>query len=203
MNVRTTEWKGRPLQQDPELIGLARDGDVQAYGELVERYRDLAFRIAYLITRSAADAEDAAQDAFVKAYYALHRFRQQESFRPWLLRIVSNEARNRVRSARRREGLALRLAEGGSPWDTGPSPEAAAAQRETQDALLGALAALREEDRLVIAYRYLLELSEAETAEILGARPGTVKSRLSRALGRLRGRLPAGLAPDGPEANDV
>ena len=194
--------EGRPLQ-DPELIELAREGDVRAYGELVERYRDLAFRTAYLITRSAAEAEDAAQDAFVKAYYALDRFRRQEPFRPWLLRIVSNEAKNRVRSARRREGLALRLAEGGPSGDAGPSPESAATARETQEALLAALAALREEDRLVIAYRYLLELSEAETAEVLGVRPGTVKSRLSRALGRLRERVPAGLALAGPETDDA
>lgn len=194
--------EGRPLQ-DPELIELANDGDVQAYGELVERYRQIAFRTAYLITRNAADAEDAAQDAFVKAYYALHRFRRGEPFRPWLLRIVSNEARNRARSARRREGLALRLAEGGPPGDAGPSPEAAVALRETQEALLAALGALREEDRLVIAYRYLLELSEAETAQILGVRPGTVKSRLSRALGRLRERLPSTLATNRREAADA
>ncbi len=194
--------EGRPLQ-DPELIELAREGDVRAYGELVERNRDLAFRTAYLITRSAAEAEDAAQDAFVKAYYALDRFRVREPFRPWLLRIVSNEAKNRVRSARRREGLAYRLAEGGSPGDAGPSPEAAAALREAQEALVAALGSMREEDRLVIAYRYLLELSEAETAEVLGVRPGTVKSRLSRALGRLREHLPEDLRPSDTEGADA
>jgi RNA polymerase sigma-70 factor (ECF subfamily) len=194
--------EGRPLQ-DPELIELAKDGDVRAYGELVERYRDIAFRTAYLITRSAADAEEAAQDGFVKAYYALHRFRTREPFRPWLLRIVSNEAKNRVRSARRRERLALRVAEGGSTGDAGPSPEAAAALREMQEALLAALSDLREDDRMVIACRYLLELSEAETAELLGVRPGTVKSRLARALGRLREGLPAGLTPTEPEVADA
>lgn len=194
--------EGRPLQ-DPELIELAKEGDVRAYGALVERYRDLAFRTAYLITRSAAEAEDAAQDAFVKAYYALDRFRLREPFRPWLLRIVSNEAKNRARSARRREGLAFRLAEGGSPGDAGPSPEAAAALRETQEALVAALGSMREEDRLVIAYRYLLELSESETAEVLGVRPGTVKSRLSRALGRLREHLREDPAPSDTEGADV
>src|SRR6266508_3849393 len=66
----TDRVEGRPLEE-AELIELAKDGDVQAYGELVTRYRELAFRTAFLITRSAADAEDAAQDAFVKAYYAL------------------------------------------------------------------------------------------------------------------------------------
>ncbi len=190
--------EGRPTE-DAELIGLARDGDVRAYGELVGRYRDLAFRTAYLITRSAADAEDAAQDAFVKAYYALERFRAGESFRPWILRIVSNEAKNRTRSARRREGLALRAAWDRPSGDAAPSPEAAVIDRETTEELLEALAGLKEDDRLIIAYRYLLQLSEAETATALSLRPGTVKSRLSRALARLRDRLPAG-APEQLEA---
>lgn len=181
--------EGRPTE-DAELIGLARDGDVRAYGELVDRYRDLAFRTAYLITRSAADAEDAAQDAFVKAYYALERFRTEGSFRPWIIRIVSNEAKNRIRSARRRESLALRAAWDRPSGDAAPSPEAAAVDRETRAELLQALGDLKEGDRLIIAYRYLLQLSEAETAAALDIRPGTVKSRLSRALARLRDRLP-------------
>lgn len=190
------EVEGRPLE-DVDLIGRARDGDVRAYGELVERYRDIAFRTAYLITRSAADAEDAAQEAFVKAYYALGRFRTQSPFRPWILRIVANEARNRVRSARRREGLALRVAEDRPSRDAAPSLEAAALDRERDEALLAAMAQLSEPDHQIIACRYLLDLSEAETAETLGIRRGTVKSRLSRALGRLRDVLPGTLGPLG------
>ena len=81
--------EGRPLE-DAELVGLARDGDVRAYEELVGRYRDLAFRTAWLVTRSSAEAEDAAQEAFVKAYYAMPRFRPGSPFKPWLLRIVAN-----------------------------------------------------------------------------------------------------------------
>ena len=139
----------------------------------------------------------------MKAYYALHRFRTRELFRPWLLRIVSNEAKNRLRSARRRDALTVRAAAGGASGDAGPSPESAATRREAREALLSALAGLREQDRLVIAYRYLLELSEVETAEVLGVRPGTVKSRLSRALERLRDRLPVDLAPTDLEAADA
>ena len=105
----TDRVEGRPLE-DVDLVRLARDGDVHAYGELVERYREVAFRTAWLITRSTADAEDAAQEAFVKAFYALGRFRAGEAFRPWVLRIVANEAKNRRRSAGRRERLALRVA---------------------------------------------------------------------------------------------
>ncbi len=184
--------EGRP-PEDAELIELARGGDVRAYGELVERYREMAFRTAYLIARNAADAEEAAQDAFVKAYYALDRFRTPEPFRPWILRIVSNEARNARRSSGRRERLAIRSAERRGPGDAAPSSAAAAIAHETRATLLDALEVLSERDRMVIGYRYLLDLSEAETAVALGVRPGTVKSRLSRALARLREALPEGL----------
>jgi RNA polymerase sigma factor (sigma-70 family) len=181
----TDRVEGRPLE-DVELARRARDGDVHAYGELVERYREVAFRTAWLITRSSADAEDAAQDAFVKAYYALHRFRKGEAFRPWILRIVSNEAKNRRRSTGRRERLALRLADDPGSGDAAPSPEAAVLGLEARRGLLDGLERLPDRDRVVVACRYLLELSEAETATALGIRPGTVKSRLSRALDRLR-----------------
>lgn len=186
--------EGRPLE-DAELVELARGGDVRAYGELVDRYREISFRTAYLIARNGADAEDATQDAFVKAYYALDRFRSAEPFRPWILRIVSNEARNRRRSAGRRERLALRVVERRGPGDAAPSPDAAAIAQETRRTLVAALEMLPERDREVIACRYLLELSEAETATTLGIRPGTVKSRLSRGLARLRRELPEGFAP--------
>jgi RNA polymerase sigma-70 factor (ECF subfamily) len=150
------------------------------------------------VARNAADAEDAAQEAFVKAYYALDRFRAGEPFRPWLLRIVTNEAKNRRRAAGRRDRLTLRAAavapERRGPGDAAPSPDAAAIAEETRAVLLSAMEALPDRDRLVIGYRYLLDLSEAETSRALGVRPGTVKSRLSRALGRLRASLPAGLS---------
>lgn len=186
--------EGRPLE-DAELVELAKGGDVRAYGELVDRYREISFRTAYLIARNGADAEDATQDAFVKAYYALDRFRSAEPFRPWILRIVSNEARNRRRSAGRRERLALRVVERRGPGDAAPSPDAAAIAQETRRTLVAALEMLPERDREVIACRYLLELPEAETATTLGIRPGTVKSRLSRGLARLRRELPEGFAP--------
>ncbi len=179
--------EGRPLE-DAELVDLARDGDVAAYEELVSRYQGIAHRVAWLIARQAGEAEDAVQEAFVKAYYALPRFRPGAPFRPWLLRIVANEAKNRARSASRREGLVLRAA-AADPGGAAPSPEAAALAREDAETLARALGRLREPDRLVIAYRYLFELSEAEVADALGVRPGTVKSRLSRALTKLRAEL--------------
>jgi RNA polymerase sigma-70 factor (ECF subfamily) len=176
--------EGRPLE-DAELIERARTGEVMAYEELVRRYQDVAVRTAYVISPDG-DAEDAVQDAFVKAYAALPRFRTQAPFRPWLLRIVANEARNRRRSAGRRAGLVLRAAEDRRPGDAAPSPESAVLENETRATLLSAVNGLRDDDREIIAARYLLDLSEAEAAETLGIPRGTVKSRLSRALARLR-----------------
>ena len=149
----------------------------------------VAFRTAWLITGSAADAEEAAQDGFVKAQKALGRFHEGAPFRPWLLAIVANEARNRVRAGGRRATLALRVAEERRPGDAVPSPEAALLDSERRDELLAAMARLSENDRRAIACRYFLELSEEEMAEVLECARGTVKSRLSRALERLRGEL--------------
>ena len=183
--------EGRPLE-DPELVRRAREGDDGAYEELVKRYGQIAFRVAWLVTRERGEAEDAAQEAFVKAYYALPRFRPDSPFRPWLLKIVANEARNRARSSRRREGLALRAAAASGDGDAAPSPEAAALEGADREALVAALNVLPPPDREVIGYRFLLGLSESETAEMLGVRPGTVKSRLSRAMTRLRAVVGAG-----------
>jgi RNA polymerase sigma-70 factor (ECF subfamily) len=171
-----------------EQLALARRGDGDAYASLVRAHSDIAFRTAMLITQDAAEAEEAAQDAFVKAWRALGRFREGEPFRPWLLTIVANEARNRRRSAGRRTALALRAPR---PAGDEGSAEAAVIAGETRAALLAAMSRMREDDRLVLGCRYLLELSEAETAAALGVRPGTVKSRTSRALARLREEVTA------------
>ncbi len=177
--------EGRPAD-DAELFARAQRGSIDAYEEIVQRYQQLAFRTAYMITRSAADAEEAAQEAFVKAYRALGRFRTGAEPRPWILRIVANEARNRVRSAGRRQQLEIRLAEGFRPGEAAPSPEAAAVASEDRRRLLDMVNQLDEDDRLVVASRYFLELSSEETAAALGIPEGTVKSRLARALAKLK-----------------
>ena len=176
----------RPLTSEADLVERARRGDGDAYDQLVRAHQDIAFRTAWLVSGSAADAEDAAQEAFVKAWRALGRFRQGAPFRPWLLAIVANEARNRRRSAGRREALVLRAAAERRPSDGAASPLEAAVLR---DALLAALERLSDDDRAVLSCRHLLGLGEEETAAALGIRRGTVKSRTSRALTRLRAEL--------------
>jgi RNA polymerase sigma factor (sigma-70 family) len=184
--VETVE--GRPPDEDT-LVQRARAGDTRAYEELVRTYQGIAFRTAYLVSGSAEDAQDAAQEAFVKAFRALGRFRRGSPFRPWLLRIVANEAKNRRRAAGRRASLALRLPATETSGGAAPSPEGDLVSAEQRAELISALGRLREEDQLVVACRYFLDLSEEDTAETLGWRRGTVKSRLSRALARLRVEL--------------
>ncbi len=186
---------------EAQLVRRARAGDAAAYGDLVTMHQAAAFRVAYVLLGSAADAEDAAQEAFVKAYLAIGRFRADEPFRPWLLRVVGNEARNRRRARGRRDGVLARVitavagprgSGGGSPIPNPsdgplePSPEVAILAGEAHMELRLALARLRDEERQVVACRYLLDLSEAETAATLGIPVGTVKSRLHRGLRRLR-----------------
>ena len=182
----------RPLDE-AGLVERARSGDLDAWETIVRTHQGLAFRTAYLLTGNAADAEEAAQDGFVKAYRAFGRFRRGAELRPWLLRIVANEARNRRRSAGRRERLALRASAAEvRPGDAVPSPEAALLAGEQRERLLAAVEALPDDQRDAIACRYLLGLTGAETAAALGVRAGTVKSRLSRALARLRETLEEG-----------
>lgn len=180
--------EGRP-PDDVALAKRASAGDERAFEDLVRMYQGIAFRTAYLLTGSATDAEDAAQSGFLRAWAALPWFRQGEPFRPWLLRIVANEAHNRRRSAGRARALELRAGAARSPDDAAPSPEWAALGGERQTELLAAVDALDDKDRDVLVCRYFLELSEDETAEVLDVRRGTVKSRTSRALERLRSEL--------------
>ena len=172
---------------EQRLIAAAKAGDQNAYAKLLERHQAVAFRAACLITGSAAEAEDATQEACVKAWLALRRFRPDAPFRPWLVRIAINEARNRRRGAGRRATLVLRVSP--SAAESAPSAETEALAGEERARLASAVGLLREDDQLVIAARYFLGLSEAETATALGLRRGTVKSRLSRALGRLQTEL--------------
>ena len=174
-------------------MALARTGDRDAYAVLVARYGALAHRTAYLLG-AGHEAEDMVQEAFVKAYRALGSFRPDAPFRPWLLRIVANETSNLRRSARRRGTLQLRMAALAESHE--PGAEDAALAAGTRAAVLSAVNAMPERDRLVLTCRYFLDLSEAETAQLLAWPRGSVKSRLSRALAKLRRALPDQLATE-------
>lgn len=177
--------EGRPLDEN-YLIERSRDGDADAFEQLVRAHQGVAIRVAYLVVRDHSEAEDVTQEAFVKAYRSLPRFRLGSPFRPWVLKIVRNEALNRLRSSKRREQLAFR--EGNDPVSGGaaPSSETVAVSHAERARVLAAVDQLPDRYRSVITHRFLLELSEDETASVLGLPIGTVKSRTSRGLARLR-----------------
>lgn len=169
------------------MLARVRGGDREAYAELVRRHAPVAVRTASLLG-AGPDAEDVVQEAFVKAYVALGRFREGAAFRPWLLQIVANETRNLHRAAGRR------TARERSAWErTEPlliaaradDPADTALSQERRAELVRGLARLSEPHRLVVTCRYLLDLDELETATVLGWPRGTVKSRLHRALRQL------------------
>ena len=172
------------LTDDSAAIDAVRNGDAEAYAPLVERYQQVAFRTAYLVVRDADSAEDVAQEGFIRAYRQLHRFRAGEPFRPWLLRIVTNLALNEVRARSRRRGMLGRLLPVREVASPGPSR--AVEQGEQQRELLDAIGRLGRDDQVILYLRHFLDLPEQEIAEAIGRRPGTVKSRLSRARRRLR-----------------
>lgn len=176
--------EGRPLEEK-DLIERSKNGDVSAFEQLVRIHQGVAIRVAYLVVRDHAEAEDVTQDALVKAYGSLGRFRSGSPFRPWLLKIVRNEALNRIRSSKRRHQLALR--EGNDPVSGGaaPSPETEVVSQVERARVLAAIDELPERFRVVVTHRFLLELSEEETAVVLRIPRGTVKSRTSRGLERL------------------
>ncbi|RRR73411.1 sigma-70 family RNA polymerase sigma factor [Streptomyces sp. RP5T] len=188
--MRTRE--GGRIVDEAAVIARVRAGDQEAYAELVRAHTGLAMRAAAALG-AGADAEDVVQQAFVKAYCSLGRFKEGSAFKPWFMSIVANETRNTVRTAARQRTLAGReaaFAEAEPLIPESADPAMAAVEIERRAALGAALERLSEEHRLVVTYRYLLEMDESETAQALGWPRGTVKSRLNRALRRLGKLLP-------------
>ncbi len=169
------------------FIRKARLGSASDWEALVKAHQQPVFRYAYLLCGDADEAEDIAQEAFIRAYHALGRFDEQRPIRPWLLRITANLAHNRRRSAARYLAALRRLA-----WSepvTGIKIEDRTAQNLQKRSLWEAVSVLPESDRQIIYLRYFLELTVEETAAAALVAPGTVKSRLHRALNRLRARI--------------
>ena len=179
-------------ETDGELVDRAKAGSLDAFEGLLRRHEAVATRVAVVIA-GPDDADDVLQEAYLRTHRNLDRFRAGADFRPWFLAIVANQARNHRRSAWRRGTLALRVA-ARSATPAADAPADLAEEAERRQLVLDALSTLPPKDRLVIACRYLLELTEAETVAVTGWPAGTVKSRLSRALRRLQEELVPRLA---------
>jgi RNA polymerase sigma factor (sigma-70 family) len=172
---------------EADLVRRAQAGDRNAFGSIVAAYQAPALRLATIVSGDSTEAYDIVQEAFVRAYLALPGIRASDSLRAWLLRIVANQAKNVRRGRGRRDArwqrqTMLRMAETASTDDLALG--AVEAER-----LLHAIGGLSPADRNVLACRYFAELSERETADVLGVASGTVKSRTARALSRLRSKM--------------
>jgi len=177
-------YRLEPGTTDVVLVTRARNGDNEAFGELVRRHQAAALRLAAAVSGSTEEARDIVQEAFVKAYRALGHFRGDVPVRPWLLRIVANEAKNSRRGRTRRAQREVR--HGTLAVVPPPAPDELAALSMDARHLLDSLTTLGHGDREVLVFRYVVGLTEAETAIAIGTPVGTVKSRSSRALTRLR-----------------
>jgi RNA polymerase sigma-70 factor, ECF subfamily len=177
------------------LVRAAKSGDTAAFEELVNRYERKIFRLTMNITRNHEDAEDAMQDAFLKAYSHLNTFQEGSRFYTWLVRIAANEALMRLRKRRPNQFSLDAPIEGDEDIipreieDWGPSPEQNYAQSEMRGILNGVIDRLDPAFRVVFVLRDVEGLSTEETAEILGISVAAVKSRLLRARLRLRNKL--------------
>jgi RNA polymerase sigma-70 factor (ECF subfamily) len=173
-------------------VAAAQEGDHRAFAEIVRRYQRPIYRLAYAMTRNASDADDAAQETFVRAYQAIGRFRVGEPLYPWLSRIAVNLVYSLFRRRRRRPETPLEpLLEAGRQWATEDDPVEESATREHHRRLEEAFAELKAEHRSVLVLRVVEGLSYDDIAKSLGVPIGTVMSRLSRARQELKNRLAA------------
>jgi RNA polymerase sigma-70 factor, ECF subfamily len=177
------------------LVAAAKSGDAAAFEELVTRYERKIFRLTMNITRNREDAEDAMQDAFLKAYSHLNSFQEDSRFYTWLVRIAANEALMRLRKRRPNQVSLDEPIEGDDDLmpreieDWRPSPEQRYAQSEMQDILNQVIDQLEPDFRVVFVLRDVEELSTEETAAAVGISVAAVKSRLLRARLKLRQKL--------------
>jgi RNA polymerase sigma-70 factor (ECF subfamily) len=168
---------------------------MQAFDALVLRHRSRVCALARFVLGSAEEAEDVAQETFVRAYEALSRYECRGQFRVWIATICANLCRNRMKG--RRPATAIDLAEGALLADPAPGPEAHSLARERARIVRQCLEQLGARDRLILGLHYQEQASIEEIARITGIRAGAVKVALHRARKRLRLRLErAGLLSD-------
>ncbi len=172
---------------ESDLIGLAAQKDEQAWEELMHTHQQAVFRLAYLFTGDPDEAEDVAQETFVRAFRFIDRFDRRRSFRPWLLSITANLARNRLRGFKRYLAALQALVRREPDAILHPTSEQTGSEEAKR--LWQVVRKLSHADQQVIYLRYFLELSEEEASTALNVAQGTIKSRLHRALSRLRERL--------------
>jgi RNA polymerase sigma-70 factor (ECF subfamily) len=169
---------------EQEQIIAARAGDEAAWVGMVRRHQEAVFRLAYLLLSDADAAEDVAQEVFIRAYRALARFDAGRPLRPWLLEITRNLCHNWRRALRRYAAALGRFMQSTPAASVDPTTQAT--DQWQAEMLWQAVRRLRKADQEIIYLRYFLELPVEETAQALQVAPGTVKSRLARALERLR-----------------
>jgi len=187
--VRTSNV-GDAGPDDAVLVAACQKGDEKAFGELVRRYQRAVHRLAWSLTRNASDADDLAQETFVRAWGAIGRFELGQPLYPWLARIVTNQAFSLFRHRKRRPETSIEpLVEAGQQWgmEDDPAEHTADAERDTQ--LRACFGELQPEHQAVLALRAVQDLSYEEIASALSIPIGTVMSRLSRARGELKKRL--------------
>ena len=184
---------GRPLLQDePELLSRCRAGETAAFATLVDRYRDRAYGLALRLTRSAPDAEEVAQDAFVSAWKSLREFRGDASFSTWLYRIVWRKALDRAETLRNRGRREVavddpaRVEAEAVPGGKGSTGAAASARSGSSARLERLLATLPDAARAVVTLFYYEDRSVSDVAAALGIPEGTVKTHLYRSRAALR-----------------
>ncbi len=183
LSAETEVENGRnQIEADLPWVRAAKQGDVSAWDVLVRQYQQSVFRLAYLILGNVEDAEEIAQEVFVRAFQSLASFDEERPLQPWLMQITRNLARNQQRSVGRYWAAVQRWWQKTPVKETSPPP----GQKEDAQLLWQAVQKLRPSAQEIIYLRYFLELSEAETAVALEIKKGTVKSRTSRALAQLR-----------------
>jgi len=179
--------------EDAVLVAACQKGDQKAFAELVRRYQRAVHRLAWSLTRNASDADDLAQETFVRAWGAIGRFDLGQPLYPWLARIVTNQAFSLFRHRKRRPEASIEpLVEAGQQWGVEDDPAEHAADSERDARLRECFGGLAPEHQAVLALRAVQDLSYEEIASALGIPIGTVMSRLSRARADLKRRLSEG-----------
>ena len=180
--------------EEKQLIQQAAAGDAAAFEALVLRYQTQVYSLAYRMVGNEADAQDLAQEAFVRAWRALDSFQFSSQFSTWLYRLTSNICIDFLRSQKKRKHISLTVLQDDEQqqWDMPdhrPLPEEQMIVAQEREALAKAIAALDPEYRQVLILRIVNDCSYQQISEIMGIREGTVKSRLSRAREQLRKKL--------------